>query len=169
MVNEAFAMAVTTKPMETPAEMEGRGYVHWKAWQETYTGLIDQSYLDSLSLEKQIGIARQHPENTLVAKDGDRVVGFVVYGPYRWEDLPSTGEVMAIYILKEYYGQKVGYALMHTALKALSGYGCVALWVLKGNERAIRFYEKCGFRFDGAEKTGTMGRPVTELRMIWER
>ncbi len=46
MVNEAFAMAVTIKPMETPAEMEGRGYVHWKAWQETYTGLIDQSYLE---------------------------------------------------------------------------------------------------------------------------
>ncbi len=163
MVNEAFAMAVTIKPMETPAEMEGRGYVHWKAWQETYTGLIDQSYLDGLSPEKLIERAYRRPENTLVAKDGDRVVGFVVYGPYRWEDLPSTGEVMAIYILKEYYGQKVGYALMHTALKALSGYGRVALWVLKGNERAIRFYEKCGFRFDGAEKAGT------ELRMIWER
>lgn len=92
MVNEAFAMAVTIKPMETPAEMEGRGYAHWKAWQEAYTGLIDQSYLDSLSPEKQIGIARQHPENTLVAKDGDRVVGFAVYGPYRWETFPPPAK-----------------------------------------------------------------------------
>ena len=43
------------------------------------------------------------------------------------------------------------------------------LWVLKGNGRAIRFYEKCGFRFDGAEKTQTIGSPVTELRMVLNR
>lgn len=162
-------MSIIVKPMESPAEIEGKGYVHWKAWQEAYTGLMDQDFLKGRRLESCVEMARRHPKNTLIAQDGDRVVGFAVYGPYRWEDLPSAGEIMAIYILKEYYGQKVGYALMQEALKALSDYDPVALWVLKGNERAIRFYQRVGFAFDGTEKTDTIGRPVTELRMILER
>lgn len=158
------------KPMETPAEIEGKGYVHWKAWQEAYTGLVSQDFLDnSQTLEKSVRQAYDRPENTLVARDGERVIGFVTYGPYRWEDLPETGEVMALYVLKEYYGQGAGQALMEKALEALSGYGRVALWVLKGNERAIRFYEKCGFRFDGTENTLTLGQPVADLRMILDR
>lgn len=34
------------KPMETADEMDGKGYVHYKSWQEAYTGLIDASYLE---------------------------------------------------------------------------------------------------------------------------
>lgn len=162
-------MNITIKPMETSAEIEGKGYVHWKAWQEAYTGLVSQDFLDGRTLEKCVRQAYDRPDNTLVARDGERVIGFATYGPYRWEDLPETGEVMAIYVLKEYYGQGVGRALMEKALEVLSGYGRVALWVLKGNERAIRFYEKCGFRFDGTENTLTLGQPVTDLRMILDR
>ena len=55
---------------------------------------------------------------------------------------------------------------MEAALAALRDYPQVALWVLKGNERAIRFYEKHSFTFDGTEQTDLMGKPVTELRMI---
>lgn len=162
-------MNITIKPMETSAEIEGKGYVHWKAWQEAYTGLVSQDFLDGRTLEESVRKAFDRPDNTLVARDGEKVIGFVTYGPYRWEDLPETGEVMAIYVLKEYYGRGVGRALMEKALEALSGYGRVALWVLKGNGRAIRFYEKCGFRPDGTEDTLTLGRPVTELRMILDR
>lgn len=154
------------KPMETGPEIEGKGYVHWKAWQEAYTGLIDQDFLDGRSLEQSVEAARNHVVNTLIAKEGERVIGFVVYGPYRWEDLPETGEVLAIYTLRKYYGRGVGHALMETALAALADYPQVALWVLKGNERAIRFYEKHGFTFDGTEQTDLMGKPVTELRMV---
>ena len=45
----------------------------------------------------------------------------------------------------------------------------IALWVLDGNERAIRFYERYGFRFDGAEKTIRLGEERTVKRMILER
>ena len=27
-------------------DVQDRGYVHYKAWQETYTGLINQEYLE---------------------------------------------------------------------------------------------------------------------------
>ncbi len=162
-------MNITIKKMETPAEIEGKGYVHWKAWQEAYAGLLPRDYLDGLTLEKCVKMAYQWPDNILVAKDGDKVIGFVGYGVHRDDALPETGEVFAICILSEYYGQKVGYALMRAALEKLSDYPKIAVWVLKGNERAIRFYEKCGFRFDGAEKPVNLGQECAELRMILVR
>ena len=157
------------KPMETEAEMDGKGYAHYQSWQETYAGLVDPAFLAGLSLEKRIAAAHGRPGNTVIAKDGENVIGFTAYGPCRDEDLPGWGEVMAIYVLRAYQGQKVGRRLMEAALEKLSGYPKIALWVLKGNERAIGFYERCGFRFDGTERDIILGTSVTELRMIYQR
>lgn len=81
----------------------------------------------------------------------------------------SAQEVFAIYVLAEYHGQRVGYKLMKAAVEKLSAYKKIAVWVLKGNERAIRFYERFGFRFDGTEAQIMLGTPNTELRMVLER
>ena len=91
------------------------------------------------------------------------------YGTYRDNTLPEHGEIFAIYVLKEYQGKKVGYELMNAALNKLSDYKKIAVWVLKVNDRAIRFYEQYGFRFDGKEAEIMLGTPSTELRMIYER
>ena len=162
-------MNITIKPMETQAEIEGKAQVHYSSWQEAYKGLIDQAYLNSMTLEKCTSMAFKWQDNILVAKDGDRVIGFTGCGEHGDSALPNTGEVFAIYILSEYYGKGVGYALMQAALQKLSQYDRVALWVLKDNKRAIRFYEKCGFVFDGTEKTIVLGQENTEIRMILDR
>ena len=155
--------------METEDEIRGKAYVHWKAWKEAYTGLIDQSFLDGRTLEtaeERALKAFQNGYKTLIAKDENRVIGFADYGPYRGDDLTEAGEVYAIYILKEYYGKSVGYALMNKALEELKAYDQAVVWVLEGNERAIRFYKRCGFQADGKEQEITLGEPVTEIRMI---
>lgn len=163
-------MDIVIKKTETDSEIRGKAYVHWKAWQEAYAGIVPQTYLDRRTLEKSEANAfRWRDGNTLVAKDGERVVGFACYGPCRNDDLPDAGEVSAIYILSEYYGQGVGYRLMREALNQLSAYSRIAVWVLKDNQRAIRFYERCGFRFDGREEVLELDAPVTEARMILER
>ena len=160
---------IVIKKMESDDEIRGKAYVHWKSWQETYAGIIDQTYLDSLTLDKCEQIAYRWTDNILIAKDGDSVVGFVGCGKYRNDELENTGEVFALYILSQYYGKRVGYRLMQAALSELAGYPKIAVWVLKENTRAIRFYERCGFRFDGSEKTLELGSPVVETRMILER
>ena len=157
------------KPMESEAEIAGKGYVHYKSWHETYVGLIDPRYLESVTLEKCVGIAHRWPDNIMVAKDGDKVIGFVGCGAYRDETLPGHGEVFALYVLKEYHGQRVGYELMNAAFEKLSDYQKVAVWVLKGNDKAIRFYERYGFRFDGGSAEITLGGPNIELRMICQQ
>ena len=157
------------KPMESEAEIDGKGYVHYRSWHETYTGLIGAGYMEGVTLEKCVETARRWPENIIVAKDGGRVIGFVGCGAYRDGTLPGHGEVFSIYVLKEYHGQKVGYGLMNAALERLVDYPRVAVWVLKGNDKAIRFYERYGFRFDGAEAEIMLGSANTELRMIYQR
>ncbi len=162
-------MSITIKKMESDDEIKGKAYVHWKAWQEAYPGIVDQNYLDGQTLEKCESIAYRWPDSIIVAKDGDRVVGFVGYGKYRDDELENTGEIYAIYILAEYYGQGVGYRLMQAGLAQLESYPQIAVWVLKENERAIKFYERCGFHADGREETLQLGSPVTEIRMILTR
>lgn len=161
-------MMVEIVPM-TMEDAEGKAYVHWKSWHETYTGLIDQEYMNKTTLEKCIDIAKRWPDGLLVAKVDGRVVGFAGYGAYRDATLKDTGEVFSIYVLQEAQGKKIGYALMKAACERLQDYSQVALWVLKGNEKAIRFYERFGYRFDGMEQPTMLGTERTELRMIYKQ
>lgn len=142
-------MSIRIKPMETDEEIRGKAFVHWKCWQEVYPGLVSQEYLDNLTLEKTEEKAFQWRDNILVAKDGDGVVGFVGYGKSSEAD---TGEVFALYVLPEYHGTGVGRQLMDSAMEKLSAYPRICLWLVKGNGRAVRFYEKCGFHLNGVEK-----------------
>ena len=161
--------SICIKLAETDEELCGRGYVHCTAWQEAYRGIVCDQYLDTMSVEATTARARQFPENTLVAKDKDKVVGFAVYGSSRDEDLKDAGEVEAIYVLSEYYDRKIGYRLMNEAVSRLSEYNTIFLWVFEKNERAINFYHKYGFEFDGCKKEWTLGTPVTIVRMIKKR
>lgn len=162
-------MEISIIPMTTPEDMDGKGYVHWKSWHETYTGRIAPSYMERITLEKCVDMAHRWPQNIMVAKDGDKVIGFVGYGEHRDNTLADCGEVFAIYVLADYYAQKVGYELMNAAFEKLTEYRRIAVWVLKGNNRAIKFYERYGFRFDGMEREIMLGTPSTELRMVYTR
>ncbi len=65
----------------------------------------------------------------------------------------------ALYVRADVYGRGVGYALLNESLGSAPAY----LWVLEGNERAIAFYERQGFRLDGCIKSEPVGR---EHRMV---
>ena len=61
-------MNIVIKKMETDAEIKGKAYVHWKSWQEAYSGIVDQRYLDSLTLDKCEKIAFRRTDNVIIAK-----------------------------------------------------------------------------------------------------
>ena len=156
-------MSIVIQPMETDDEIRGKAYVHWRAWHEAYAGIVSREYLDRLTLEKCEKMAFSWPQNTLVAKENDKVIGFVCYGD-RGEEAPEAGEIFALYVLAAYYGTGVGRTLMNAGLDRLKDYSEVRLWVLKENGRAVRFYEKCGFRPDGEETFSTVVS-AAEMRM----
>lgn len=158
------------KPMETDEEIRGKAYVHWKSWQEAYRGIVDAGYLEHLTLETCLDRAYRYPENILVAKAGDAVVGFAAAGKYRSasEEASDEGEVYALYVLEAYQKQKVGYELMRRCLTKLSDCRVIYVWVLRDNAKAIAFYEKVGFRKDGAEKELMLGTPISVIRMAYQ-
>lgn len=161
--------SICIKLAETDEELCGRGYVHFTSWQEAYRGIVCDRYLDLMTVEATTARARKFPENTLIAKDKEKVVGFAVYGASRDEDLPDAGEVIALYVLSEYYDRKIGYRLMNEAVSKLEEYNTIFVWVLEKNERAISFYHKYGFEFDGCKKEWNLGTPVSIVRMIKKR
>ena len=156
-------MIIIIKRMETDEEIKGKAFVHFQSWQEAYSGIVKQAYLDERTIEKCERIANNAKDNTIIAIDGERVVGFVQYGKYNYGDLENAGEIIALYVLAEYYGKGIGYRLMQEAVKYLSGYSQIALFVIKDNQRAIDFYTRIGFCFDGQEGMSQVG--VTVARM----
>ena len=158
-------MKIIIKTMETPEEIEGKSLVHWQTWREAYDNLLPADFQETMTLEKCRFFSQKYPENTLIAMDGKKVVGFISYGNYRDETI-QAGEIIALYVLKDYYGKGVSKQLMHAAFVALDQFSEIYLWVLKDNKRAIAFYQKMGFTVDGPEKILELGKPVKELRMV---
>ena len=161
-------MNIVIKLMETDAEIRGKAYVHWKSWQASYSCLLDSAFLESRTLENCVSMAHRWAENTLIAKDGEKVIGFAAYGSCQDGDLRDAGEITALYLLAEYHAQGIGYRLLCEALDRLGECQRIVVWVMEGNERAIRFYERCGFQGDGKEKEIMLGSPRKEIRMILE-
>jgi GNAT superfamily N-acetyltransferase len=146
--------------------------VHVRSWQSAYRGLIAQEYLDGLEPEVWASrytfgrVGLQLP-STLVAVDGSTICGLATTGLCRDKDSPSFGELMAIYVDPAYMRIGVGRLLMTAARERLRRVGVreALLWVLEGNVRARRFYERDGWRFDGTFRTVTFGDlPVQQLR-----
>ena len=159
-------MVITVKQMETPEEIEGKSLVHWQTWREAYDNLLPAEYQETMTLEKCRFFSQKYPENTLIAMDGKKVVGFISYGNFR-DDAIQAGEIIDLYVLKDYYGKGVSEKLMKAALTALEHFSEIFLWVWKDNKRAIAFYQKMGFTFDGQEKTLELGKPIKEKRMVF--
>ncbi|AMW13944.1 acetyltransferase [Streptomyces qaidamensis] len=144
-------------------------------WRSAYQGLIPQSYLDGLSVEEDAERRRTYLSQgdgsavNLVAEDAcGELVGWACHGPYReGEVLTGEAELYAIYVHPRHVGQGAGRALLARSVAECSaaGHGRVLLWVLKENDRARRFYERAGFRADGAEEPFEVdGVAVPEVR-----
>ena len=152
------------------ADIAAIARIHCQCWKETYAGLIDQSYLDSLSPARtQARMEAETSRHFLVAELDGEIVGFA--SPIRSRDQdasPTTGEIQAIYLLQRCQHQGIGRALMEESLKELLRMGMdeVTLWVLDTNCNAIHFYQKCGFAADGAIKSDTIRNfTINEVRM----
>ncbi len=134
------------------------------AWQSAYRGIMPDRYLDDLSSEpgsraerRRVTIASPVDPRVFnfVAEVDGGVAGWLCGGPTRDEDGgPGTGEVWAIYVHPDHWRCGAGAALMSAALQRLAtdGYGEAVLWVFEENGGARRFYERFGWRLDGASQ-----------------
>jgi GNAT superfamily N-acetyltransferase len=159
------------------ADAPAIAHVHIAAWRGAYAGLFPQSYLDALDVEswtqgwiRQLESAEDPHRAVLVG--GDPLAGFAVVSPSRDDDAPDdVGELVAINLAPPAWGTGLGRALLEAATQHLRavGFRRATLWVVAGNERAIRFYGIAGWTPDGTTKTADIGgATITEARYARE-
>lgn len=140
----------------TVADAEAIATIHVRAWQTAYAEIFPAEFLANLSLERRIAAWREQLENnpglTFIAEENGLVTGWVSGGLSIDADAAGVSEVQAIYVLPEYWDKGVGAELMQTIEQALPPLHTTTLWVLRDNQRALRFYEKLGYTADGAEE-----------------
>jgi ribosomal protein S18 acetylase RimI-like enzyme len=132
--------------------------VHVAAWHETYTGLVPARMLSAFPLARRIRRWRRiltspdpsRESAVFVATLPDRtIVGFGSCGRQPAPDLLAAGfagEFSALYLLAAQQRRGIGRRLMTLMAQDLLARGMrgAALWVLRDNQPARRFYEALG-------------------------
>jgi GNAT superfamily N-acetyltransferase len=156
-------------------DASGIARVHTRTWQRAYEHVFGEDRLAGLVEERRAEQWRErlvNPEarrHTLVVDEDGLVVGFAEVGPTHdpEEDEELVGELYAIYVLPEAWGEGIGRALMGEVLSRLrtERFSEAILWVLEDNPRTHRYYELAGWRADGGTKVETiLGTSARQIR-----
>lgn len=154
-------------------DADAMGHLHVRAWQSAYRGVMPDEYLDGLQVVDRVEmwrdrISRSDLPPLLVAVMADGVVGFAAYGAEQPPTSPpSCGELYAMNIDPDSWGQGIGRVLLHRVTQALIGMGFeeAVLWVVPENQRARALYESDGWVADGGTATEEiLGVTVTDIR-----
>ena len=144
-------------------------------WRVGYRDIVSPERLADLPVERwrhEVGVGLRRPVAdafTYVAEVDGGFAGYCyVAAPSREADLgPDAAELVAMYVDPDHWRQGAGNALMEASVQRLTGlpYEEAVLWTFKENDRAIAFYERTGWRADGAEKIHPRtGEPAVRLR-----
>jgi ribosomal protein S18 acetylase RimI-like enzyme len=163
MTSEAETESVVTVRPAVRADALGLAEVNILGWQAAYRGILPDAYLDGLSRDWDDAVARWRANVSdiegsgrscwVAVSESGKVIGFVVCGPNRDEVAePGVGELWAIYVHPTEWRTGTGSILMEVAIEQLAsdGYDEAILWVFERNKRARAFYERHGWRHDGA-------------------
>lgn len=119
-------------------------------WNTTYRGIYPDTKLDNYDIEENAAKFEKiiaNPDIFLfVARDSDRIVGYMSCGkPYRpFQNYEQ--EIGLLYILNEYQNLGIGKELFSTGFKKIkqSGYNEFFISCNKYNLNALEFYKKMG-------------------------
>jgi ribosomal protein S18 acetylase RimI-like enzyme len=143
--------------------------IHVDAWRAAYRAYMPASYLDSLSVDERSrmwtgALTRAAPARLVVT---DPLLGFCFFGASRDAE-DGAAEIFAVYVQPDSWQRGAGRALCTHAEEDARQRECasIALWTLKVNDGARRFYERLGYAPDGAERANTRltGFPLHEMR-----
>ena len=146
----------------TERDLPAVGALHYRSRASAYARLLSPAALayGSPSVLGEWWAERwrweRHTHRLTVAVDGGALVGFTYLGP---SAEPGVMELGAIHVDPAYVGSGVGRLLMREALPHLGERA--VLWVLEGNDRARRFYERGGWTLDGVTREAPVGGETT--------
>jgi ribosomal protein S18 acetylase RimI-like enzyme len=121
------------------------------SWKMAYQGIVLQEYLDTLCsidrYSKYIDLFDAHELDFYVLLKKQTLIGAAAFGASRVTDFPNDGEITALYLSPDYFGNGYGKYLLDKVEQELiaNGHHSFILDVLSKNYLAIRFYIKNGY------------------------
>ena len=164
---DSTATAVHTVHVEplSADRYEQKADVQSRTWHELNEGRIPQEIVDAITPQFALELTRRHADDpsqtTLVAVDGDQVVGFIelLATPREPMDRPGAAELASLYVLADHHSRGIGRMLVEAGVRAADD-GRLALWVAEFNGNAQGFYRRMGFRFTGVTQDEDFGRSL---------
>ncbi len=138
--------------------------ININSWRETYKGIFPDIFLNSLSenIEESITKCKNNISEYIVATIDDRVVGFCRIGKNKKGYPSNYAEIYALYIDKDYKGQKIGTGLVKYIFSILNDkYDFCLISTLKENSANI-FYKKINGNFIETCKFNVMDNSYIE-------
>ncbi|HEY9310557.1 MAG TPA: GNAT family N-acetyltransferase [Microbacterium sp.] len=145
--------------------------LHVVTWRETYTHLLPEGFFDEEYVRGRHRLWRRLLENPReewrirVAERDGRIIGLATSGAStvtEGQDAPRDRQLYMLYVLAAEHGGGVGQALLDEVV----GDEPAVLWVAKENPRAIAFYRRNGFAFDGVEEADPGVPTLVDARMV---
>lgn len=122
-------------------------------WQSAYKGIVDDTYLNNLSNERETRIAKMEKNymtnGFIVAESNGEVVGFCRYifdNSFSPEIENIDCELCAIYVRKDLKYSGIGTKMFNYVVNEFkkNNKTKMVLWCLKDNEPSKKFYTKMG-------------------------
>ena len=140
-------------------------------WREAYNHLLPEDFFTDGHLQgrhemwNHILGNRRDEWCVKVAEIDGRIIGFAFAGPAfdpEARGMPRELQVYNLYLTAAHHGTGAGQAL----LDAVIGARPAMLWVAKANPRAVAFYRRNGFEFDGTEQRDAAAPTIIDARMV---
>jgi len=155
-------------------DAEGIARVGVDTWRTAYKGLVPDAHLASMSYTRAEAkwterLASAERDTLVAVVSPGRIIGFASFGPARESIQQFTGELAALYVLKEFQGYGIGKRLVRACAERLQlkGHRNMYLWVIADNP-ATSFYERLGGQ-KIAESTMTIGgAEVAIVSYAWD-
>lgn len=137
-------MVIRNAKME---DMQLLGHIMSVSFREAFSDFVTKQTMDACAKEENCAallenVYREGKMHFLVGENS---------GMLCWQAVDGAAEIVAIHSLPESWGTGLGQGMLEEALLQI-GEMPVFLWAFKENQRARRFYEKHGFRWDGTER-----------------
>lgn len=126
-----------------------------ETFEEVNTEEDMQKYLDENLSEEKLKSELENPNSEFYfAENDNQILGYLKlnFGNAQTENQGNeTLEIERIYVLKEFFPLKIGQVLFEKSLEIAKEKKLKFIWlgVWEENKRAIRFYEKNGFKIFG--------------------
>jgi GNAT superfamily N-acetyltransferase len=164
----------------TPEDAADLAYIHVKGWRASYGGLVEQSFLDGLDQDKRaadwVKWLAEGTESLIAHDAAGKPAGFIAFNklmtppPGMSPVRPLyTSEILAIYILPDYWRQGLGKQLMKKAAERLKEkkHKSLCLWVLEKNARGNAFYKALGGQRCGKKDVTIGNQKLTDVCYGW--